>query len=154
VHGAWHFHVKGQYYGEVTEAFCKNGHHKLSVPQQHSAHSVTMVKKIQHKHVFMVPRQFSTVTFTYDTDAIFFLLKGVDSFSITDPFSGFRFCVINHVSAPQQPSLISVTCQIHTRKAHTMSFVIICGILWHPVYTHFSLIQLVTDNSVHYPSNV
>ena len=35
-----------------------------------------------------------------------------------------------------------------------MSFVIICGILWHPVCTHFSEIQLVPDNSVHFPVNV
>jgi len=54
VYDAWHFHAKGQYFGEVTEAFCKNGHHKLSVPQQHSAHSVTMV------------------IFTDDTASIFF----------------------------------------------------------------------------------
>jgi len=23
VYNAWHFHAKGQYFGEVTEAFCK-----------------------------------------------------------------------------------------------------------------------------------
>ena len=52
----------------------------------------------------------------------FSFLKGVDSFSITNPFSGFRFCVINHVSALKQPSLISVTCQMDTRKAHTVPY--------------------------------
>jgi len=31
-----------------------------------------MVKKIQHKHVFMVPRQFSMVIFTDDNASIFF----------------------------------------------------------------------------------
>jgi len=33
-----------------------------------------------------------------------------------------------------------------------MSFVTICGILWHPVCTHCSVIQLVPDNSVSAPS--
>ena len=31
-----------------------------------------MVKKIQNKHMFMVPRQFSTVIFTDDSVSIFF----------------------------------------------------------------------------------
>ena len=35
-----------------------------------------------------------------------------------------------------------------------MSFVIICGILWYPVCTHFPVIHLVPDNSVHYPVKV
>jgi len=39
-------------------------------------------------------------------------------------------------------------------QSHTMSFVIICGILWHPVCTYFSVIQLVPDTSVHCPVNV
>ena len=49
----------------------------------------------------------------------FSLLEGNDNFSITHPFSGFRFCVINLVSAPILLSLISVTCPMDTRKAHT-----------------------------------
>ena len=60
----------------------------------------------------------------------FSLLKGVDSFSITHPFSGFRFCVINHVSALKLPSLISVTCPINTRKAHTVPHNEFCHHLW------------------------
>jgi len=72
VYDAWHFHAKGQYFVEVTEAFCNNGHHKLSVPKQHSAHNVTMVKEIQNKYMFMVPRQFSMVIFTDDIPSIFF----------------------------------------------------------------------------------
>jgi hypothetical protein len=50
--------------------------------------------------------------------------------------------------------LISVTCPKDTRNSHTMSFVVICGILWHPVCTYCSIIQLFPDNSVHYPVNV
>jgi len=131
VYDAWHLHAKGQYFDEVTEAFCKNGHHKLSVSQQHSAHSVTMAEEIQNKLMFMVPRQFSMVIFTDDIASIFF--------------------AINHVSAPKLPSLISVTCQMDTRKAHTVPYNELCH-FWHPVCTHFSVIQLVMDNSVHYPS--
>jgi len=40
--------------------------------------------------------------------------------SLSQPFSGFRFCVINHVSAPKLLSLISVTYPMDTRKAHTL----------------------------------
>ena len=31
-----------------------------------------MVKEIQNKHMFLVPRQFSMVIFTYDNASIFF----------------------------------------------------------------------------------
>ncbi len=95
--------------------------------------------------MIMVPRQFSSLLMT---------MLPFSLLSITHPFSSFRFCVINHVSAPKLLSLISVTCPLNTRKAHTVNFVIICGILWHPVCTHFSVIQLILDNSVHYPVNV
>ena len=151
VYDAWHFHAKGQYFGEVTEAFCKNGHHKLSVPQQHSAHSVNMVKEILNKHVYG-PESFPCSSLLM-TMLPFSLLEEDNSFSITDPLSGFRFCVINDVSAPKLPSLVSVTCQMDTRKAHTVPYNELCH-FWHPVCTHFSVIQLVTDNSVHYPGNV
>ena len=60
----------------------------------------------------------------------FSLLEGVDRFSITHPFSGFRFCVINHVSAPKLPSLISITCPVDTRKVHTVPYNELCHHLW------------------------
>ena len=60
----------------------------------------------------------------------FSLLEGDDSFSITHPFSGFRFCVINHVSAPKLLSVISVTCPMDTRKAHTVPYNELCHHLW------------------------
>jgi len=56
----------------------------------------------------------------------FSLLDGDDNLSVTHPFSGFRFCVINHVSAPKLLSLISVTCQMDTRKAHTIPYSELC----------------------------
>jgi len=56
----------------LAKPFAKNGHHKLSVPQWQSADSVAMVKEIQNKHMFMVPRQFSTVIFTDDNASVFF----------------------------------------------------------------------------------
>ena len=59
-----------------------------------------MVKEIQNKHMFMVPRQFSTSLLK--TMLPFSLLQGDDSFSITHPFCAFRFCVIIHVSASNQ----------------------------------------------------
>ncbi len=52
--------------------FAKKGHHKLSVPQLQSVYGVTMFKEIQNKHMFMVPRQFSTVIFIDDNASIFF----------------------------------------------------------------------------------
>ena len=58
----------------------------------------------------------------------FSLLEGDDSFSITHPFSGFRFCVINH-STPKLLSLISVTRPMDTRKAHTVPYNL-CHHLW------------------------
>jgi len=42
----------------------------------------------------------------------------------------FWFCVINHVSAPKLPSLISVTCPMDTRKAHTVPYNEFCHHLW------------------------
>jgi len=60
----------------------------------------------------------------------FSLLEGDNSFSITHPLSGFRFSVNNHVSAPKQPSLISVTCQMDIRKAHTVPYNELCHHLW------------------------
>jgi len=50
--------------------------------------------------------------------------------SITYPFSGFRFCVVNHVSAPKLFSLSSVTCQMDTRKAYTVPYNELCHHLW------------------------
>ena len=60
----------------------------------------------------------------------FSLLEGDDSLSITYPFSGFRFCVINHVSAPKLLSLINVTCQMDTRKAHIVLYNELYHHLW------------------------
>jgi len=59
----------------------------------------------------------------------FSLLEGDDNVSITHPIPGVRLCVINHVLDPKLFSLISVTCPRDRRQAHTMSFVIIFGIL-------------------------
>jgi hypothetical protein len=86
-----------------------------------------MVKETQNKHMFIVPRHFPQPSLLM-TILPFSLLEGDDSFSIPHPFSGFRFCVINHVSAPKQISFISVMYPMDKRKAHTMSFVV-CGIL-------------------------
>jgi len=78
-----------------------------------------MVKEIQNKQMFMVPRWFSTVIFTDNNASIFFA-----------GFFGFRFCVINHVSAPKLLSLISVTCPMDTRKAHAVPYNELCYRLW------------------------
>ena len=59
-----------------------------------------------------------------------FLCRNDDSFSITHSFSGFRFCVNNHVSAPKLLSLISVTCPMDTRKTHTGPYSELCHHLW------------------------
>ncbi len=80
---------------------------------------LTMVKEIQNKHIIMVPRQFSSLLMTM---LPFSLLEGDDSFTITHPFYSFRFCVINHVSAPKLLSLITVTYPMNTRKAHTVPY--------------------------------
>jgi len=60
----------------------------------------------------------------------FSLLEGDDIFSITHPFSGFRFCVINHVSAPKLLFLISVIYQMDTRMAHTVPYNELYHHLW------------------------
>ena len=60
----------------------------------------------------------------------FSLLEGDDSFCTIHPFSGFRFCVINHVSAPKLLPLISVTCPMDTRKALTVPYNELCHHLW------------------------
>ena len=91
-----------------------------------------MLKEIQNKYNVWSQDSFPQSSFLM-TMLPFSLLEGDDSFSITHPFSRFRFCVINHVSAPKLLTLISVKCPMDTRMAHKMSFVIICGILWHPV---------------------
>jgi len=69
----------------------------------------------------------------------FSLLEEDDSFSITHPFSAFRFRVINLVSAPKLLSLISVTCPTDTRKAHTVPYNELYHHLWdslaHSVHT-------------------
>jgi len=57
------------------------------------------------------------------------LLMTVLPFSLLD-FSGFRFCVINHVSALKLLSLISVTCPKNTRKAHTVPYNELSHHLW------------------------
>ncbi len=75
----------------------------------------------------MVSRQFSSLLMTV---LPFSLLEGDDSLSITHPFSSFRFCVINHVSAPKLLSLIIVTCPMNTRKAHTVPHKELCHHLW------------------------
>jgi hypothetical protein len=97
-----------------------------------------MVKEILNKLMLIVSGQFSMVIFTDDNASIFFA-GGRREFLYHTSFSGFRFCVI---SAPKLLSLISVTCAMDT-QSHTMSFVLICGILWHPVYINFPVIQLV-----------
>ena len=60
----------------------------------------------------------------------FSLLEGDDSSCITHPFSAFRVCVINHISAPKLLSLISVICQMDTRKAHTVPYNELCHHRW------------------------
>jgi len=50
-------------------------------------------------------------------------------FSLLD-FSGFRFSVINNVSAPKLLSLISVTCPNDTRKVHTFPYNELYHHLW------------------------
>ena len=60
----------------------------------------------------------------------FSLLEGDDSFSFTHPFSGFKFCVINHVSNPKLLSLISVICPMDTRQAHTVPYIELSHHLW------------------------
>jgi len=112
-----------------------------------------MVKEIQKQHMFMVQDSLPWSLLLMKI-LPFSLLEVDDSFSITHPFPGVRFCVINHVSDPKMLSLISVICPTDTRQAHTMRFVIMFWILCHPVNTHFSVIQLVPDNSVLYPVNV
>jgi len=77
----------------------------------------------------MVPRQFSPLSLLM-TVLPFSLLEDDDSFSITHPFSGYRFCVINHVSAPKLLSMISVTCPMDTRKAYTVPYNEVCHHLW------------------------
>jgi len=57
------------------------------------------------------------------------LLMTMLPFSLID-FSGFRLCVINHVSAPKPLSLISVTCPKDTRKANTVPYNELCHHLW------------------------
>jgi len=74
-----------------------------------------MDKEIQNKHMFLVPRQFSTVIFTDDNAYIFFA-----------GFFGFIFSVINHVPVPKLLSLISVTCP----KVHTVPYNELCHHLW------------------------
>ena len=76
------------------------------------------------------------------------LLEGDNSFSITHPFPGFRFCVISHVSASKLLSFITVTCTMDTRKAHTVLY----NVLSHHPYTSptvsgFSLVQHITQKS-------
>ena len=78
-----------------------------------------MVKEIQNKYMIIVPKQFSGLLMTM---LPFSLLEGDNSFSITHPFSVFRFCVISHVSAPKLLPLITVTCPMNTRKAHTVPY--------------------------------
>ena len=129
VYDAWHFHARGQYFGEVTEAFCKkNSHHKLSVP-----HNQQTVSPWSRKS------KTSTCLWTLDSFPRssllmimlpFSLLEEDDSFCNTQPFSGYRFCVINHVSAPKLLSLIGVTCPVDTRKAHTVPYTELCHYLW------------------------
>ena len=68
---------------------------------------------------FLISWQFSRVI----------LLMTMLPFSLLD-FSGFRFCVINHVSAPKLLSLISVTCPKGTRKAHIVPY----NKLWHHLW--------------------
>jgi len=76
------------------------------------------------------------------------LLEADNSFSITHPFSGFRFCVISHVSALKLLSFITVTYTMDTRKAHTVLY----NELSHHPYTsptvsRFSLVQRITQKS-------
>ena len=88
-----------------------------------------MAKEILNKHMFMVPRQFSTSSLLMPVHP-FSLLEGDDGFSITHPFSGFRFCVINYVSAQKLLSVISVICLLDTRKAHTAPYNELCYHMW------------------------
>jgi hypothetical protein len=56
----------------------------------------------------------------------FSLLEGVDRFSITHPFSHFRFCVINHVSAPKLLTLVSG----YKKGPFTVPYSELCHHLW------------------------
>ena len=64
------------------------------------------------------------------TMLLFSLLEEDASFCNSHPFSGLRICVINYVSAPKLFSLISVTCPMDTRKAHTALYIELCNHLW------------------------
>ena len=79
--------------------------------------SVYGPKSFPHSSLLMTMLQFS-------------LLEGDDNFSITHPFPGVRFCVINHVSDPKLLSLISATYPLDTRKAHTVPYNELCHHLW------------------------
>jgi hypothetical protein len=45
--------------------------------------------------------------------------------------------------------LTGVTCQMHVSQHHTTKFVIAGEVLWQPVSTYFSVIQLVMNNAMH-----
>ena len=110
-------------------SFAKKGHHKLSVPQLQSVYGVTMFKEIQNKHMFMVPGQFSSHLYWWQ--CFHFLCWREIIVSLSHPFSGFRFCAINHVSTPKLLPLISVTCPMNTRKVHTVTYNELCNHLWY-----------------------
>jgi hypothetical protein len=71
-----------------------------------------------------------------------------------DAFLGFRYHMINmcfiHCNSALQKlfSMAGMLCQMHEGKIHTMSFVITCEVLWHPMCTHFSVMQLVVNNDL------
>ena len=88
-----------------------------------------MVKEIQNKHNVWFQDSFSQSSLLM-TMLPFSLLEGDDSFSITSPFSHYRFCVINHVPAPKLLTLISVTCPMDTRMAPTLPQNELCHHLW------------------------
>jgi len=141
VYNAWDSYAKGQYFGEVTQAFCKK---MAAVPK---CNTITLSPQCHHGQGNPKQAQlWSQDSFPWSSLLMtmfqFSLLEGVDRFSIAHTFSGFRFCVINHVSASKLPSLINVTCPMDTRKAHTVPYNELCHHLWdslHPVYTHTSL---------------
>ena len=76
-------------------------------------------------------RKFKTSTRFWYQDSFLrsSLLMTMLPFSLLD-FSGFRFSVIDNVSAPKLLSLISVTCPNDTRKVHTFPYNELYHHLW------------------------
>ena len=110
--------------------FAKKGRRTLNVSQQQSAGSFRQWSRKSKTSTCLWSQDSLKQSSLLMTMLPFSLLEGDDNFSITHPFPGFRFCVINHVSAPKLLSVISVTCPMDTRKAHTVPYNELCHHLW------------------------